>query len=92
MQRLGAGHQFRLEAVSAAFEHTDHGPVGAAQGDLAPEVEPPEVALSGAADDQLPAGWSLASSRRGLDRLCADCTRSNIRAIEAKLPEEYWEA
>jgi hypothetical protein len=23
--------------------------------------------------------------------LCVDCSRANIRAIEGKLPEEYWE-
>jgi hypothetical protein len=23
--------------------------------------------------------------------LCIDCARANIRAIEGKLPEEYWE-
>jgi hypothetical protein len=23
--------------------------------------------------------------------LCVDCSRVNIRAIEGKLPEEYWE-
>jgi hypothetical protein len=43
-------------------------------------------------DDDLPTGWSLATSDRGLERVCRDCTRSNIRSIEAKLPEEYWES
>jgi hypothetical protein len=38
----------------------------------------------------LPAGWSLATSDRGLDRLCATCTRDNVRSIEAKLDEEWW--
>jgi hypothetical protein len=44
-----------------------------------------------AADGALPLGWSLASSDRGVDKLCATCTRTNIRAIEGKLPEEWWE-
>jgi len=44
-----------------------------------------------AADDATVAGWSFATSRRGLEELCDVCTRSNIRAIEAKLPEDYWE-
>jgi len=35
-------------------------------------------------------GWSLASSDRGVDRLCAACTRENVRSIEAKLDEEWW--
>jgi len=43
-----------------------------------------------AAPDGLPEGWSLASSDRGVDRLCADCTRENVRAIEARLDEEWW--
>ena len=38
----------------------------------------------------LPEGWSLATSDRGLDRLCAACTRDNVRAIEARLDEEWW--
>lgn len=39
----------------------------------------------------LPAGWSLATENRRVEYLCVDCARSNIRAIEAKLPEEWWE-
>ncbi len=42
-------------------------------------------------DDDLPAGWSLVTDERGVGRLCLDCTRTNIRSIEAKLPEEWWE-
>ncbi len=44
-----------------------------------------------AGDDTLPAGWSLVTDERGVGRLCADCTRANVRSIEAKLPEEWWE-
>jgi DNA-directed RNA polymerase subunit RPC12/RpoP len=36
-------------------------------------------------------GWSLVTDERGVRYLCADCTRSNVRSIEAKLPEEWWE-
>ena len=39
----------------------------------------------------LPAGWSLVTSERGMGHVCATCTRTNIRSIEAKLPEEWWE-
>src|SRR4051794_13191225 len=42
-------------------------------------------------DDELPPGWSLVTDERGLGRLCLTCTRTNIRSIEAKLPEEWWE-
>ena len=41
-------------------------------------------------DDGLPPGWSLSSSRRGVDRLCAACTREHVRDIEAKLDEDWW--
>jgi hypothetical protein len=42
-------------------------------------------------DDSLPAGWSIVVDRRGVGHLCLECTRTNIRSIEAKLPEEWWE-
>jgi hypothetical protein len=32
----------------------------------------------------------LATSERGVDRLCDRCTRENVRAIEARLDEEWW--
>jgi hypothetical protein len=47
-------------------------------------------ATAPAADDGVPEGWSLATSERGVDRLCAACTRENVRAIEARLDEEWW--
>jgi hypothetical protein len=47
-------------------------------------------ALGTAPPGGLPEGWSLASSDRGVDRLCAACTRENVRSIEAKLDEEWW--
>jgi hypothetical protein len=47
--------------------------------------------MAEAPEDGLPTGWSLATSDRGLDEVCTDCTRRNIRSIEAKLPEEWWE-
>lgn len=39
----------------------------------------------------LPEGWSLVTEKRRVEYHCATCVRANIRAIEAKLPEEYWE-
>jgi len=33
----------------------------------------------------------MATGDRGVELCCDTCTRSNIRSIEAKLPEEYWE-
>jgi hypothetical protein len=53
-------------------------------------------------DDGMPEGWSLdvdpdrgPSGRQSGDRrvryLCGTCTRDNVRSIEAKLPQEWWE-
>lgn len=42
-------------------------------------------------DSDLPAGWSLETDRRGVRPMCLACTRTNVRSIEAKLPEEWWE-
>lgn len=41
--------------------------------------------------DGLPAGWSVATEGDAVIRLCATCTRDHVRAIEAKLGEEWWE-
>jgi DNA-directed RNA polymerase subunit RPC12/RpoP len=41
--------------------------------------------------DELPAGWSFAVERERMLYQCGECVRANIRAIEGKLPEEYWE-
>lgn len=46
---------------------------------------------AGADSGGLPEGWSLASDRRGLRVHCAACARSDIRAIEGKLDEEWWD-
>lgn len=39
----------------------------------------------------LPPGWSLATDRRGVLFLCATCTCTNLRDIEGKLDEGWWE-
>lgn len=48
-------------------------------------------ATASCAPDGLPEGWSFAVERRGLEYMCPDCARANLRAIEAKLPQDYWE-
>lgn len=42
-------------------------------------------------DDGLPEGWSLVTEKRRVEYQCAGCVRANIRSIEGKLSEEYWE-
>ena len=40
--------------------------------------------------DSTPLGWTFETERRRVTRYCTECARSNIRSIEAKLPEEWW--
>ncbi|HUQ38730.1 MAG TPA: hypothetical protein VM030_01125 [Acidimicrobiales bacterium] len=42
-------------------------------------------------EDGLPEGWSLATDRGRVEYLCAVCTRSHVRSIEANLPTDFWE-
>jgi DNA-directed RNA polymerase subunit RPC12/RpoP len=44
-----------------------------------------------APEDGIPDGWSFGVEGKRITYLCPDCARANIRAIEGKLPEEYWE-
>ena len=44
-----------------------------------------------APDDGSPAGWSFSVEDGRIHWLCPDCARRNIRSIEGKLPEEWWE-
>jgi hypothetical protein len=44
-------------------------------------------------EEGLPPGWSF-GVEPGVNRItytCPACVRANIRAIEGKLPEEYWD-
>jgi endogenous inhibitor of DNA gyrase (YacG/DUF329 family) len=42
-------------------------------------------------EDGLPSGWGFAVERERMTYQCPECLRANIRAIEGKLPEEWWE-
>jgi hypothetical protein len=44
-----------------------------------------------APEDGVPDGWSFAVEGKRMTHQCPDCVRRNIRAIEGKLPEEWWE-
>ncbi|MEN3271639.1 MAG: hypothetical protein V7636_400 [Actinomycetota bacterium] len=44
-----------------------------------------------APEDGMPADWSLDMTDRGVTYLCRTCTRDNVRSIEAKLDQEWWE-
>jgi hypothetical protein len=41
-------------------------------------------------EDGLPEGWSFAVEDGRMAWTCGPCIRLNIRAIEGKLPEEWW--
>jgi hypothetical protein len=43
------------------------------------------------AEGGLPPGWSVGMEGRRVEYLCPACARGNIRAIEGRLTEEYWE-
>jgi hypothetical protein len=41
-------------------------------------------------DGTVPLGWSHSVEERGVVLLCAACTRTHVRAIEAKLDAQWW--
>ena len=47
--------------------------------------------MAEAPDDGVPDGWSFAVENNRMTYQCPPCVRANIRAIEGKLPEEWWE-
>ena len=51
----------------------------------------PSCSICGAtADDWIAEGWAVTKDGDRTTYLCVECARENIRAIEGKLPEEYW--
>jgi hypothetical protein len=54
-------------------------------------MEPATCGLCGTTVEERPPTWSMQVSERGQIWLCETCTRDNLRSIEAKLPEEWWE-
>jgi hypothetical protein len=48
--------------------------------------------LCGAIDpgEAPPLTWSLTTERGQVKRYCDQCTRRNLRAMEAKLDREHW--
>ena len=58
-----------------------------------PTPTPAPAVCSGcgaSAPDGLPMTWSMQTSERGPLNLCEECTRVNVRSIEAKLDREWW--
>ena len=44
-----------------------------------------------APEGSLPEAWSFAVEDGRMVYQCPTCVRANIRAIEGKLPQDYWE-
>jgi hypothetical protein len=42
------------------------------------------------APEGAPPTWTVQSSARGIETLCEDCTRANLRSIESNLSTDYW--
>lgn len=40
--------------------------------------------------EEAPPTWSSQTSERGVQLLCEECTRANLRSIEARLGDEWW--
>jgi hypothetical protein len=47
-------------------------------------------AWCGRSADDPPLTWTLQTGDRGVEWLCEQCTRSNVRSVEARLPAEWW--
>lgn len=47
--------------------------------------------MAEAPEEGIPTGWSFATEGKRVEYQCPTCVRTNIRAIEGKLPEEWWE-
>jgi hypothetical protein len=53
--------------------------------------EPAYCAVCGTlAAEGVPPTWSMQHSERGLQIVCDECTRANIRSIEGRLDEAWW--
>ena len=62
-------------------------PSGEHNGGMAESVS---CAWCGRSAEAPPLTWTLQTTDRGSEWLCEECTRVNLRAVEAKLPTEWW--
>jgi hypothetical protein len=51
---------------------------------------PVRCSACGRQEDQPPLTWSPQAGARGTTWLCEQCTRDNLRSIEARLDELWW--
>jgi hypothetical protein len=51
---------------------------------------PAACSWCGATADPAPLTWTVQTGPRGVEHLCEDCTRDNVRKIEGSLPTEWW--
>jgi len=50
---------------------------------------PVSCAWCGAAVAEPPVTWTMQTGDRGVEWMCQDCTRANLRALEGRLPAEW---
>lgn len=46
--------------------------------------------ICGTTVEEVPLTWSSQTGPRGTTWVCDTCTRTHLRAMEAKLDEEHW--
>lgn len=51
---------------------------------------PIACAWCGAMAEQPPVTWTMQTGERGVEWMCQECTRANLRALEGRLPTEWW--
>ncbi len=62
-----------------------------AQVHVSPEqVGPVSCAVCGSTAPSQPLTWTTTTDPRGTTLICDRCTREHVRAMEARLDEEYW--
>lgn len=55
---------------------------------MAPAVT---CARCGTTSDELPLTWSSSTERDGIVYYCQPCSRENLRSIEGRLDEKWWD-
>ena len=53
-------------------------------------TQPVTCGSCGRQADEPPLTWSSATGPRGTTWTCEPCTRQHLRAMEARLDEEFW--
>lgn len=55
-----------------------------------PAASPVTCAWCGQSEPAPPLGWTMQTGERGVEWLCQDCTRRNLRGVEGRLATDWW--